>query len=220
MSIVIGKLISTFITSNLTLIRGKATRNQAHRIAYQKRTSRKGPSKPMTVPLLSESLLQLATKPLPTSDLFLSTLHDPNLVDESDIDHWDRPPPYPTSTSHDSELYTKNLIDVMHGRRLRIHCKEERRRMQESRTEPVRALRSSLSALFEAQMMLWEQALEQVGGGIYPNERETSGAMARHYLQWSARRAMALHEELEAVAVGMDAYTKLFNSRYQSNSSM
>lgn len=220
MSIVIGKLISTSIASGLTLTRGKATRNQSHRLAYQKRTSRKGPSKRKTVPLLSESLIQLAIKPLPTSDLFLSTLHDSDLVDESDLDHWDLPPPYPTSTSHNSELYTKNLMDVMHGRRLRIHCKEERRRMQESRSKPVHALRSSLSALFKAQMMLWEQVLEQVEGDVCPGERGESGAMAYHHLQWSARRAMALHEELEAVAVGMDAYIKLFNSRYQNSSSM
>lgn len=92
--------------------------------------------------------------------------------------------------------------------------------MQESRSKPVRALRSSLLALFGAQIMLWEQVLEQVEGDICPGEREESSAMAYHYLQWSARRAMALHEELEAVAVGMDAYIKLFNSRYQNNSSM
>ncbi|OAX32296.1 hypothetical protein K503DRAFT_670867, partial [Rhizopogon vinicolor AM-OR11-026] len=64
-----------------------------------------------------------ATQPLPNSYLFHQSLTDSDLVDESDLSQWDNPPPYhspPLKDTPDEVRFTQNLLDVVHGRRLRL----------------------------------------------------------------------------------------------------
>lgn len=108
--------------------RGRSARNTSQRSAYHKRNSRKGPSY-IPIPSLPQDLVDLALKALPTSDLFVSAFRDDGSVDESGLDQWDLAPPYPTSQTSFTITYTSNLVDVVHGRRLRNVLKEGKERM-------------------------------------------------------------------------------------------
>ncbi|KAG2124875.1 hypothetical protein DEU56DRAFT_701763, partial [Suillus clintonianus] len=64
-----------------------------------------------------------ATLPLPDSYLFHQSCAGSDLIDESDLSQWDQPPPYDHPVPPDSPeeaRFTENLVDVMHGRYLRI----------------------------------------------------------------------------------------------------
>ncbi|KAG1722375.1 uncharacterized protein EDB91DRAFT_1028103, partial [Suillus paluster] len=50
--------------------------------------------------------------------LFRQSLAGSDLIDESDLSQWDKPPPYkyaPPLRTPDEERFTQNLLDVMHG---------------------------------------------------------------------------------------------------------
>lgn len=80
----------------------------------------------------------LAALPLPTSDLFQSVLQDADLVDESELDQWDQGPPYTVpSDQYFSPVYIDNLVDVMHGRQLREHRREQSKRVETARSIDV-----------------------------------------------------------------------------------
>ncbi|KAF7976984.1 hypothetical protein HWV62_5071 [Athelia sp. TMB] len=195
-------------------VRGRATRNESHRRAYHKSTSRKGPSDKQALPDLPPSLSALASKTLPTSDLFLSTLHDTDLVDEADLDHWDHLPPYsPPSDRIFTTLYISNLIDVMHGRRLRAHREEERHRVETSQSLDLRAVKRMISGLLKAEMKEWDRGQQWLEKEGEFNNGDVCMTMANHFVQWSARRAKALHEQLEALGEGIETYYTLMHTR-------
>lgn len=158
--------------------------------------------------------MELALKPLPISDLFLSALQDDGDVDESGLDQWDLPPPYANSQELSSSNYAVNLVDVVHGRHMRADLKEGRHRMEVHRQKPrFRGVRQATLTLERAAIEGYEavtKLIEEYGC----DSSYTSGLMTRHFLQWSARRVYDLHEEIQALTSGRDSYEKLYNSRY------
>ncbi|KAG2053168.1 hypothetical protein BDR06DRAFT_1054455 [Suillus hirtellus] len=75
---------------------------------------------------LPQSLITLAVLPLPNSSLFHQACSRLELIDESDVLQWEKPPPYdsppPPSNSPDEDRFTHNLVDVMDGRQ---YCLEK-----------------------------------------------------------------------------------------------
>ena len=61
--------------------------------------------------------------PLPTSNRFYEASHSADALDESDLYLWEQQPPYdypePSITANEAH-YTKNLVDVLFGRRWRL----------------------------------------------------------------------------------------------------
>ncbi|KZP07626.1 hypothetical protein FIBSPDRAFT_965463 [Athelia psychrophila] len=140
--------------------KGRDARNTSQRAAYRRNTSRKGPSVTYTH-TLPRDLLQYAVKPLPSSDLFLSTLHDDGTVDESDLDHWDLPPPYTRSQTLSSSAYAINLVDVVHGRNLRRHRKEGRDRMEDYRSRKnLKGARQTILAMEKGEIDKYNSVLK------------------------------------------------------------
>ena len=76
-----------------------------------------------SVPPLPLSLISFATMPLPTSNRFYEASHSADALDESDLYLWEQQPPYdypePSMTANKAH-YTKNLVDVLFGRRWRL----------------------------------------------------------------------------------------------------
>lgn len=75
------------------------------------------------------------------------------------------------------------------------------------------ALKRLVSRLLKTEMDLWsngQQWLEKDGGLA---DGGVCFTMANHFIQWSARRAKALHEELEALSGGMETYRTIMESR-------
>ncbi|KAI6113998.1 hypothetical protein F5141DRAFT_973070, partial [Pisolithus sp. B1] len=76
-----------------------------------------------SVPDLPLSLISLAVTPLPTSNLFHEASCSADALDESDLCIWEQEPPYEypetIMTAHEVQ-YTKNMADVMLGRRWRL----------------------------------------------------------------------------------------------------
>lgn len=152
--------------------------------------------------------------PLPTSELFNSTLHNRDTVDETDLDQWDPPPPYSNSQSPSSDTYTSNLVDVVHGRRLRSHLRDQRHRMEEYRSrKTLRGVRQATLALERLEFEGWLRVKEHIDNDSCGTSY-VEGVMGRHYLQWTAWHTYSLHEEVQALSEGRDAYDALFNSRY------
>lgn len=164
---------------------------------------------------LPQDLLQYAVKPLPSSDLFLSTLHNDGTVDESDLDHWDLPPPYTRSQTLSSSAYAINLVDVVHGRNLRRHRKEGRDRMEDYRSRKnLKGARQTILAMEKGEIDKYNSVLKHTEENGESDMLYVGGAMAKVYLLWSARRAHTLHEEVEALNTGKDTYENLYHSRY------
>jgi hypothetical protein len=80
-------------------------------------------------PHIPEALVSAALQPLPTdSALFKDAARSADLLDETGLDKWDTGPPYATGTPSDTpgeRAFTQRLIEVMHGRRLRMQKEEE-----------------------------------------------------------------------------------------------
>lgn len=158
-------------------------------------------------------MIDLALKPLPTSDLFLSTLLEDDAVDESELDQWDIPPPY-TNSQTSSSAYALNLVDVVHGRHLRNHLKDGMQRMEAYRSrKTLRGVRQLTLAMERTELERWTRVMKHTHDTKCDNAY-LSGAMAMHYLQWIARRTYSLREEVQALSEGRDGYEALFNSRY------
>ena len=108
---------------------GKATRTKQNYRAYKKRrasdsnTSRdRSPS--LSPIFLPDDLLELAGKPLPCSPTFSEALRGGETVDESLLTAWNHDPPYHHAKPDEKEAYfTKNLVDALLGRNLRVECK-------------------------------------------------------------------------------------------------
>ncbi|KAF7977560.1 hypothetical protein HWV62_3358 [Athelia sp. TMB] len=165
---------------------------------------------------IPQDLIDLALKPLPTSSLFHSTLHGRDTVDETDLDQWDHPPPYSNSQTPSSDTYAMNLVDVVHGRRLRAHLQDQRHRMEGYRSrKTIRGVHQATLALERQVFEGWARAKEQTTGAACGTSH-LEGLMGKHYLQWTARWTYSLHEEVQALAKGREAYETLFNSRFNT----
>lgn len=160
---------------------------------------------------LPAGLVVLAATPLPeTSSLFHQALEDPGAIDESDLPQWDAWPPYnytpPPDTSAESR-FTKNLEEVMHGRRLRLEREvhTERARRYNAGKAARAALANEIQEDLRALIGNWI-TLQEVIVSLPANTCERHRVMAASLLQWQARAAHALHREGELWRVGSNPY--------------
>ncbi|KIJ20749.1 hypothetical protein PAXINDRAFT_66540, partial [Paxillus involutus ATCC 200175] len=73
--------------------------------------------------------VKLATTPFPDTFLFHEVLCSADALDETDLPLWDTDPPYLQPQPVDSEeeaRFTRNLIDIMSGRRMRLEKEVKR----------------------------------------------------------------------------------------------
>jgi hypothetical protein len=136
--------------------RGRVARSRQNRAAYKKMQGRQG-SAPLYIP---RQPLGMATEPLPSSYLFREALRSPDALDESGLNHWDNAPPYAppqTKGSDDSDQYMANLIDVMHGRRLRQARQWEDSRIACAEAGDVGRVLDSMQADLKEAMRNWKQ---------------------------------------------------------------
>ncbi|KAF7972324.1 hypothetical protein HWV62_18426 [Athelia sp. TMB] len=187
---------------------------EIRRMAYLSSHSRKQPNRlPQLVPI-PKRLQELAQKPLPASDLFQQAARDPDAVDESDLPVWDHAPPYasaPPPETEEEARFTRNLVDVMHGRRLRVSKVRRRARMEVGMRIAVGELREMLAVQLREHLDNWME-LDALVGEYEDCERHLM--MAQNLLQWSARETLQLRVELEAARGGLQSYTDLYHSYY------
>lgn len=165
---------------------------------------------------LPKKLLELAQKPLPTSDLFNMSANDADALDESDLPAWDHPPPYtsppPPSTANEDH-FTENMVDVMHGRRQRQSKKMEKDRMDKCIGDEMEDVKQMLQDKLLADRDGWVDLNTLVESFVGCDRHRL---MAENYLQWSARRVHALSIELQAAREGISSYRDLYSARYAS----
>ncbi|KZP30976.1 hypothetical protein FIBSPDRAFT_883680 [Athelia psychrophila] len=164
--------------------KGRDTRNTTQWASYHRRTSRKGPSDTSTHPL-SQDLLNYTLEPLPSSNLFVSTLHDDGTVDESELDHWDLPPPYTRSQTLSSSAYTINLVDVVHGQNLRHHRREGRVRMEVYRSrQSLKGACQAILAMEKGEIDRYTSVLKDIEENVESDMLYVGGMMAKVFLLW------------------------------------
>ncbi|KAG0701324.1 hypothetical protein DFH29DRAFT_927287 [Suillus ampliporus] len=171
-----------------------------------KPTPPKAPKKSNTLP---STILALATLPLPNSFLFHQALSGSPLIDESDLPQWDKPPPYdspPPPDTPDEAQFTRNLVDVMHGRRLRMEREACARRAVMFERGEIRALREVVREGEERVMGEWGLDKVGVGGDGCVGVCERHRVMAECYRQWQARRMVKYRREAELLAARQNPY--------------
>jgi hypothetical protein len=188
--------------------RGKAIRRVQNARTYAKHHGRHG-STIMSFQRkrsLPRSLTALATLPLPNSFLFNQALAGSNLIDESDLSQWDDPPPYsspPPSDTPDEARFTRNLIDVMHGR----HCRlEKERRARYAQIFGARDTSLIWGEIWAAEMKLigtWDELYEYV---LHMEGCERHKKMAECYMRRQAREILNYHCEADLLAQGQNPY--------------
>jgi hypothetical protein len=178
---------------------GKAMRSLQNQAAYRRRhgrrrlSSTKEAGSPAVFPQLPAALISLALLPLPNTYLFLEAYKSADNLDESDLGQWDLDPPYdllrvPEDTPSE-ERFTVNLVDVMHGRRLRQE-EEEKDRWNNQRGPNVR---ENILQEIGPALERW-QSLARYLKTYQATSREVR--MAEHLLQWRARKIHWLYKEL------------------------
>jgi hypothetical protein len=181
-------------------VRGRAARQRQNRAYYQQRHGRQGsiPTPAIQKALrLPNRLTELALLELPDSTLFREALASADNLDESEMPQWDQDPPYlppeyPTNTI-DEEAYTKKMVDVMNGRRLRLEriAIMEREGRCKTTEDLRKALEEDLQAAFDAWKRL-DRRMETYDGDGDPR----AFAMASNLLQWRARNVHTLYNAL------------------------
>jgi hypothetical protein len=173
------------------------TRNKYN---YERYHSQRHPS---LLPSPLPTLEHLATLPLPTTTLFFEAFRGE--LDESELPQWDLLETYTSprdQLTQFSHMYTKNLIQVMHGRRLRLQQEDAAVRFAIYRDKGLGELRSSI--VEEARSVLQEWRVIE---GVLGNFKEGScyHEMAQHILQWKSKKFCELRGELDALDAGGDA---------------
>jgi hypothetical protein len=130
-----------------------------------------------------------ASEQLPIfATLFLKALASCDNLDESDLDQWDSPPPYPpsvTPTDTPSEMrFTERLIEVMHGRRLRQQREMDQRRARMLQEVPHERGCGQIKQDLQVAWCKWKH-LDEYLHTYRAGDREVK--MAKHLLQWHAR---------------------------------
>ncbi|KAG2341307.1 hypothetical protein BDR05DRAFT_414140 [Suillus weaverae] len=142
--------------------RGKAARRIQNaranaKLRGRKRTTALYPSNSKPLP---QSLITLAALPLPDSFLFHQTCSGSELIDESDILQWDKPPPYdspPPPNSPHEDRFTRNLADVMHGRQRRLEKEARARYAQMFAAANVEVILQEIQVAERSLMSNWNE---------------------------------------------------------------
>jgi len=201
--------------------RDKELRSEQNRRAYRKRVGRhlrKGTvhqSPPPTrrgldphtssVPVLPPALITHATMRLPTSAMFLEAAQSADALDESELPSWEEDPPYnaESDSTPEEERFTRNLVDVMLGRRSRLsdEMKAERAKRFEKRdldlfTELVHSIKE--------RMVRWFTVYDIVQASVESSRRHNR--MAACWLHWQARDIHRITEEALELEIGGNPY--------------
>lgn len=157
-------------------------------------TSRPPPAT-LALPPLDPALVRLATESLPeNSPLFQRALNHPELVDDSDVSHWDTGPPYATlnttSTASPSEMdWTAKLVEIWHGRRLRLQREDAGKR----REDFVRNRSAAMRTMKEEAERLTEDWFDTRAFLVHHHEGARETWMAEVFHQWQAREIYHLY---------------------------
>ncbi|KAG2096304.1 uncharacterized protein F5147DRAFT_656619 [Suillus discolor] len=114
---------------------------------------------------LPQSLVTLAVLPLPNSSLFHQACSGSELIDESDVLQWEKPPPYdspPPPNSPDEDRFTRNLVDVMHGRQYRLEKETRARYAQIFATANAEVILQDIQVAERTLMGKWNELNEVV----------------------------------------------------------
>ncbi|KAG2048173.1 hypothetical protein BDR06DRAFT_1013291 [Suillus hirtellus] len=109
---------------------------------------------------LPQSLITLAALPLPNSSLFHQACSGSELIDESDVLQWEKPPPYdspPPPNSPDEDRFTRNLADVMHGRQYRLENETRARYAQIFATANAEVILQDIQAAERTLLGKWNE---------------------------------------------------------------
>lgn len=165
---------------------------------YRRRNGRQGSTRISIHPdtfILPDYLVELALLPLPDSRLFREALQSADYLDETELPQWDQEPPYPPSPyTADYANFTKNLVDVMNGRRLRM----ERLRNAEraARCKTLKEWRGEIEGDLRTAFGDWERMVKLMEA--YGEEGDSrASTMAQNLLQWRARYVYTLYTMLE-----------------------
>jgi hypothetical protein len=144
------------------------------------------PSPTLAVPLPA-NILYLASLPLPEDgDLFKQALKSADALDESELDQWDRDPPYVVPGPQDtpSEIrWTGRLEEVMHGRRMRRQREVDKQRQRYYHGQET-DLRNELERVVGQSWADYDR-IENIMRTYHGGTREM--AMGLHLLRWKAR---------------------------------
>jgi hypothetical protein len=184
--------------------RGRVIRSLQNRAAYKHRHGRQGTdttkillTRPSAQEVLDPALVTLALMPLPDTYLFHEALCGEDALDESELGVWDAKPPYPlSSTPEDSTAereFTRRLVEVMHGRRLRMQEENEKKRDKLYGHVPS-----------ELKMGIYEDFVAGLRGcertelfiKCFSSARASQAfQITEHFLQWQARTVYMLYEK-------------------------
>ncbi|KAK7027619.1 hypothetical protein R3P38DRAFT_2526712, partial [Favolaschia claudopus] len=184
-----------------------------YRQTRQRRKQRKGPESSLVnsslnetsqmplLPLPTDEMIKLYNEPLPTdSRLFADALRSPDVLDESDLGRWKKEPPFEededtTDPYSDGYLrFTKSLVDVLHGVRLREQREHDAELREEmlgrGRDGVLQRLRKRIFKLLE----MWERVQKLLGEGLYhPFHQSREHTMLYHFVQWLGRTICHLY---------------------------
>jgi hypothetical protein len=119
------------------------------------------------------------------SHLFRQATQSTQLLDETGLELWDTGPPYPAgapSSTPREIVHTKRLVEVMHGRRVRMQGAHE--------VEEAGMSQQVLKDRSEAALEEWRVAVTFMESY---NNSHCELAMARLWLQWLAWEALNYH---------------------------
>lgn len=188
--------------------RGKIVRQAQNAHAYAKHHGRRGPriiSKELHDPRAS-SLFQCSTFSLPDSYLFHQSLAGSDLIDQSDLLQWDKAPPYNHPTPPDSpeeDRFTQNLVDVMHGRHLRIERETRTRHAVMYNTGGISKVLKEIREAHQWLVTGWDELHARV---MNLQACRRHKVMAECYRQWLARKILNYQRDEDILITGKNPY--------------
>jgi len=193
--------------------RGRSKRPSQNAKAYRKKYGhhRKCKSSPLSDPLkhlspLSLSLLSFAMKPLPTSHLFHEASRSVDALDESELHLWEQDPPYnyvePATTSLE-ECFTKNMVDVLLGRRWRLAKAVRDERTLRFTNGEVQGILHEIADVLVGCIHRWTKVVSRITG---MEDSSRNRAMTECWLYWQAWDILADTKEVKVLKNGDNPY--------------
>ncbi|KAJ7739075.1 hypothetical protein DFH07DRAFT_778868 [Mycena maculata] len=160
---------------------------------------RKGKPAPLgTLPNLrppTQQMIDLYSQALPLgAPLFKAALRSPDALDESELARWKKEPPFvededPTDPSSPAYMsFTKSLVDVLHGVRLREQNARDAELREAVETKGREFVMQELQREVAVMWSCWERMEVFMGERRYhPYHQSREFTMLEHYVQWLAR---------------------------------
>ena len=150
--------------------------------------------------------MSFATQSLPTSDLFHEASRSADALDESELYLWEQHPLYnysePAVTPYE-ERFTKNMVDVLLGRRWRLAKVARDGRALQFVNGEVQVILHEIADDLVRHIHEWVKVASHVAG---IEESGRNRAMAECWLRWQARDILADTEEVKTLQSGDNSY--------------